>query len=59
MLSTIHFPRVSSILNKAMFRLCSHPNDQTSAPCPFLSPPKNKFSLSLYLGYYSNVEQVH
>lgn len=59
MLSTIHFPRVSCILNKAMFRLHSHPNDQTPAPHPFLSPPRNKFTLSLYLDYYRNVEQVH
>lgn len=56
--STIHFPRVSSILNKAMFRLRSHPNDQAPAPRPFLSPPRNKFTLSLYLDYYRNVEQV-
>lgn len=46
MLSTIHFPRVSSILNKAVFRLCSHPNDQTPAPLPFpLSSEKQILSL--------------
>lgn len=57
------FPRVSSILNEAIFRLtateCLHPNDQTPAPPPlsFLLL-KNKSAPSSYVEYYRNVKQV-